>query len=71
MRRELSETPPARILQVILEAVLQAKLKQAIGREDQETLVENKRKRRGDDMMKPGSNKEGETEKEINTDAQK
>ena len=70
MWRDLSATPPARILQAILKAFLQAKTKHAIGQEDWGTLVENIRKRRGDDLMKSGSNKEGRMYEELKTDAQ-
>ena len=48
MWRDLSGMPPTRILQVILEAFLQAKPDQAIGKVYWEILVDNRRKRRGE-----------------------
>ena len=54
--RDLSERPPDSILQVVLEAVLQAKPDQATGRVDWEILLDNRSKRRGDNMLNPGRN---------------
>ena len=59
MWRDLSATPRDRILQVILEAVLQAKPDQALCQVAREILLEDRRKRRGDDMLNPERNKEG------------
>ena len=44
MWREFSATPPARILKLILEAVLQAKPDQDLCQVDQEILIEDKSK---------------------------
>ena len=59
MERDLSATPPASILQVILEAVIQAKTDQDIGQGDWEILLDNRRKRRGKDTLKPIRRKKG------------
>ena len=67
----MSATPPTRILQVILEAVLQTEPDQFIGQGDQDILVDNRRKIRGKYILKPGRTKEGRVEEELNTDAQK
>ena len=54
MWRDLSETPPARILQVILEAVLKSKPNQDLCQMDWYILVEDRRRRRGDNMLRKG-----------------
>ena len=59
MCRNLSETPPARILQVILGAVLQTGPNQAIGPGDWEIRVDKGRKSRDEDLLKPGRIKGG------------
>ena len=71
MLRYLSVMPPTRILQVILETVLQAKPDQVIGQGYQEILADNRSKRRGKDLLRPGRTKEGWVEEELNTDDQK
>ena len=53
----MSATPSARILQVVLDEVLQAKPDQFIGQRCWEILGDNRRKRRGEDMLKPGRTK--------------
>ena len=63
--------PPTRILQVILEAVLQTKPDQVIGQGDREILVDKRRRNRDEDMLKPGRNKEGQVEGDLNLNAQK
>ena len=67
----MSDTPPVRILQAILEEFLQAKPDQAICQGDRYILVDNRRKRRGDDMLKTGRKKEGRMEEDLKTDYQK
>ena len=62
MLRELLETPPSRILQVILEAVFQAQLDQASSQGGCNSLVEDRRKRIREDWLKTGRNKEGQME---------
>ena len=56
---------------MILEAVLQAKPDQAIGQGDKAMLVDNRSKRRGNYMLKPGRKRGGQMEEEINKDYQK
>ena len=70
MWRDLSATPSARILQVILEAVLQDPLNQALGKVDWKILVKDIRKRSGGGQLNLGRKKEGLMEGELNTDAQ-
>ena len=53
MWRDLSATPPARILRVILEAVLQTGTNKAIGSGNLDIWVDKGRKRRGEDLLKP------------------
>ena len=67
----MSETPPARILQVILDTLLQAKTDQAIGKGDWYILVDNRRKRRRNDLSKPERKKKGRREKDLKTYDQK
>ena len=67
----MSATPPAIMLQVILESVLQDKPDQVIGQGDREILVDNRSKRRGDNMLKPRRNKEGRMEEDLKTYDQK
>ena len=57
MWRYLSVMPPPRILHVVLEAVLQAKPEQSFCQVDWEILVLNRRKSRGDDLLKLGRKK--------------
>ena len=71
IQRDLLGIPPDRKLQVILEEVLQAKPYQAIGQGDWEILLDNRRKRRGNNILKPLSNKEGQMEEELNKYYQK
>ena len=71
MWRYLSETPPARILQVILEAVLHTGPNQAIGSGDQDIRVEKGRKIRVKDLLELGSIKGRRLEEELKIDAQK
>ena len=58
MWRYLSETPPVRILQVILEAFLQAQLNQDLFQVDHNILLEDIIKSRGDHLLNPGIRKE-------------
>ena len=64
-------TTTARIFQVILEAVLQAQPNQDLGQVAWKIVVEDRRKKRGDNLLNPGRNKEGRTESELNIDDQK
>ena len=57
MWRDLSETPPARICQVILEPLLQAKLYKAISQGDHKVLADNRSKEGGGDFLKAESKK--------------
>ena len=63
--------PLARIVQVVFKAVLKTGPDQVIGQGDREIVVDKIRKRKGEDMLKPVSTKEGRVEEEIKTDAQK
>ena len=69
--RDFSATPPDRIFQVILEAVLQDKPDKYLCHLDREILVEDRRKVICDNLLKPGRTKEGRVEGELNIDSQK
>ena len=71
MWRDLSATPLAMILKIIVEAVLYNGPNQAIGSGDSEIWVDKGRKRRGEDMLKLGKIKGWRLEKELKIDAQK
>ena len=57
--KDLSATPLSRILQVVLEAVLQNKSEQVIGQGDHDIQVDMRRKKRGGDLLKLGRTNEG------------
>ena len=56
---------------MILEAVLQAQLDRSSVHMEWKILVEARRKRRGDNLLKTGRNKEGQMECKLNIDAKK
>ena len=53
----VSATVHARVLQVILEVVLKDQPDQSSAQGDQKSLVEDRNKRRGGDMLNPRRNK--------------
>ena len=63
-------TPTDRKLQVILEAFLQAKTDQFIGTGYWKIQRENRKKTRGEYLLKSGRTKEGRVEEELKTDSQ-
>ena len=60
MCRDLSATPPARILEVILEAILHTGPNKARVLGYWEIQVDKERRRRGKDMLKPVRSKGGQ-----------
>ena len=64
MWRDSSVTPPAMILQVILEAVLQDILDKFIVQGNREIQGENRSKIKANNLLKPGRANEGRVEEE-------